>query len=187
MTKRSDKPELLYGGAPGGSMVDLFAPARSLLDECADNLVKRAVGGDEFAMTEIRRHTQRKGRKRDDSGERNFLFQCRAYRVPIPERQFRILKSVQVPRKDGKNIPSRWFFDFAWPQFGVIVEIDGGIWTGGAHGHPLDLTRNMAKRNDAALNGFVVLAFTPQQVKKADAIQFTIRVLASRGWETDCE
>lgn len=138
------------------------------------------------AMSRRGRSPRRKKRSRgtrDDSGEREFFFQCVSHSLPKPEKQYRLIRTKQVPRKDGKDIPSRWFFDFAWPQYGVIVEIDGGIWVGGAHAHPLDLTRNMEKRNDAAINGFLLLSFTPDQVKKGEAIQFTIRVLATRGFK----
>lgn len=126
--------------------------------------------------------------KRNDRGELDFAAQCRAYRLPPvigkPAQQFKLLKSQQTPRKDGRNIPKAWHFDFAWPDYRVIVEIDGGVWMpgGGAHSHPVDVTRNMAKRNDAALAGFLVLAFTPQQVKNGEAIADTQRLLAARGW-----
>jgi hypothetical protein len=119
--------------------------------------------------------------------QEDFGYLCRIHRLPPPQRQWSLLKSVQEPRKDGKPIPRRWDFDWCWPEYKIIVEIDGGIWRpgGGAHSHPIDLTRNMLKRNDAALAGFSVLAFTPEDVnsKRRTAIDFTMRVLASRGWQ----
>jgi hypothetical protein len=117
--------------------------------------------------------------------EDSFGFQCRARHLPVFQRKWRLLKLVQTPRKDGKDIPKTWEFDFCWPQFEVIVEIDGGIWMvgGGAHSHPMDIERNMAKRNDAALSGLSVFAFTPAQVKRGEAVDYTMRVLAARGWQ----
>lgn len=145
---------------------------------------------DLFADHEIAAALNRKGRgrgkrvsrgKRDDSGERGFEFQCRAYRLPPVHPQFVLQHSTgELAEKTGR--PRIWRFDFAFVEHKVIVEIDGGVWVGGAHAHPVDITRNMAKRNDAALAGFIVLAFTPKQVKKGEAIAFTQRVLASRGW-----
>lgn len=129
--------------------------------------------------------------KRNNSGQELFALHCRAHKLPQPiakettGKQFTLLNRVQTPRRDGKNIPNVWRWDFAWPTFGVIVEIDGGVWMpgGGAHSHPVDITRNMAKRNDAALAGFFVLSFTPQQVKGGHAIDDTMRMLATRGWQ----
>jgi very-short-patch-repair endonuclease len=77
-----------------------------------------------------------------------------------------------------------WYFDFAFVSFKVLVEIDGGIFRpgGGAHSHPVDITRNMSKQNDAALAGFVTLRFTPQEVKSGHAIAFTQKMLCLKGW-----
>lgn len=129
-------------------------------------------------------------RRKNDAAHYELDFQCRAHRLPphvwkgSAEGEFKVEKRVQKPRKDGKqkHVPDRWRFDFAWPEFGLIVEIDGGVWIGGAHAHPVDITRNMAKRNDAAFAGFAVLAYTPQQVKRGEAIDDVERWLAARGW-----
>lgn len=75
----------------------------------------------------------------------------------------------------------KWRWDFAWPDQRIAVEIDGGIWTRGAHGDPQRILDNMEKRNHGALLGWRVLSFTPQQVlKSTHAIDFTRRVLSSR-------
>lgn len=120
-------------------------------------------------------------------GQEAFAFQCRAYRLPQPEQQWKLLKSVQVPRADGKAIPNAWRFDFCWPRFKLIVEVDGGTWRpgGGAHSHPIDLERNRIKRNDAALAGYHVIAFPPEDFtgRKREAMEFVIRTLATRGWQ----
>jgi very-short-patch-repair endonuclease len=133
-------------------------------------------GGDRYALGRKRKSSG----PRDDSGEREFAFQCRTYRLPLLKAQMRLERSDQELRKDGR--PRVWVFDFVFVNHGIIVEIDGGVWIGGAHGHPLDLTRNMKKRNDAALAGYLILAFTPREVKIGHAIAFTQRVLATRGW-----
>ena len=71
-----------------------------------------------------------------------------------------------------------WRWDFCWPERRLAVEIQGGIWTRGAHGHPSDILRNMEKHNDAVLLGWRWLQFSPEQVKAGDAVLFTIKVLA---------
>lgn len=132
----------------------------------------------------VRRESKESDKKK---AENSFDLHCRSYRLPPFTRQFELLKSVQTPRKDLKPIPKVWRFDFCFPDFKLIVEIDGGIWIpgGGAHSHPIDIERNLLKRNDAALAGLTVIAFTPKQVMGGEqhAIAFTQHVLAARGWK----
>lgn len=72
----------------------------------------------------------------------------------------------------ARELDRKWRFDFAWPDHKIAVEIDGGVWTQGAHAHPLDIERNMSKGNDAARLGWRVLHFQPKQVKNGEAIAF---------------
>ena len=73
--------------------------------------------------------------------------------------------------------PRRFRFDYAvfltthWRkrQFKLAVEIDGGIWTGGRHTRGLGFQRDMEKLNLAAIEGWSVLRFTPQQCKNGTA------------------
>lgn len=125
-------------------------------------------------------------KSRNKVAEDTFDFQCRSYRLPPFVRQWKLLKTEQTPRKDGKNIPNVWRFDFCFVDFKLIVEVDGGIWMpqGGAHSHPVDIERNILKRNDAALARFFVISFTPNQImrKERHALAFTQLVLHERGW-----
>lgn len=111
-----------------------------------------------------------------------------SFRLPQFVREFPIDKTDQTPPKTSQRPRPghvyRWAFDFCFPEYKLIVEIDGGIWSRGAHGHPIDLVRNMHKRNDAAHAGFHVIAFSPDEVKKAKrlALEYTMRVLHARGW-----
>jgi hypothetical protein len=119
--------------------------------------------------------------KRDDKGEQLFAFQCRAMKLPPVSPQYQLARPGVFTPKTRKQ--SFWVFDFAFPEYSLFVEIDGGIWIQGAHAHPTDITRNMIKQNDATLAGFQVLRFTPAQAKNGDAIAFTQRVLANKGWK----
>ena len=129
----------------------------------------------------------KRGPTKRNLGQEAFAFLCRTHRLPQPHPQWELAKSVQVPRLDRKTGPLTWKFDFCWPQFRLIVEIDGGVWKpgGGAHSHPVDLERNRLKRNDAALAGFSVIAFPPEDFtgRKREAMEFVVRALASRGWQ----
>lgn len=93
---------------------------------------------------------------------------------PLPAHQFDLVR--------------KWKFDFAWPDVHIAVEIEGGIWrgrgrgsqtsanTGGAHSHPLNILRDIEKYNAAARAGWRIIRFTPDMVKKGEAIAFLATV-----------
>lgn len=58
----------------------------------------------------------------------------------------------------------QWRFDFAIPSAKVAIEIDGGCWTGGRHSRGKGMIGDMEKMNTAAIFGWRVLRFTPQQL-----------------------
>lgn len=196
MTARRNSPRIDQLGDAHGALLRRLARGSNPMPTYAKppappNPPKQSeMGGMETsAAVSLLASVQRKQKRKTSQnkvGEELFDFQCRSHRLPPHVWKFKLMKSEQTPRKDGKPIPKMWEFDFAWPEFKLIVEINGGVWRpgGGAHSHPIDITRNMTKQNDAALAGFVVLQFTPDEVKHKDApaISFTQRVLHARGW-----
>jgi very-short-patch-repair endonuclease len=94
-------------------------------------------------------------------GEQSFLYYMRllASDVEEPEEEFRF------------DPVRRWRFDFAWPEKRVAVEIDGGQWLPNGGRHSRDSDR--AKLNRAAVMGWRVLRFSPQELNSNphDAIQ----------------
>lgn len=48
-------------------------------------------------------------------------------------------------------------FDFAWPEFRVAVEMQGAIWSGGAHGRGSGIIKDYKKLNDAQVKGWRVI------------------------------
>ena len=75
----------------------------------------------------------------------------------------------------------RWKFDFAYvtPTKKIAIEIEGGAWISGRHNRGAGFIADMEKYNHAALLGWRVLRFTPQQVLNGSAIAFIERVLQS--------
>jgi len=63
----------------------------------------------------------------------------------------------------------------------LLIEIDGGTWTGGRHvtgrGHAADA----AKRNAAVLLGYRPLTFTPKEVEDGSALATIERALGLAG------
>lgn len=123
--------------------------------------------------------TPKRGRpKQDESANREFMIQCQGLKLPPAAVQWRFANS-----KHPNNAARKWRCDVLFPDYRLMVEIDGGIWVRGAHSHPTDIIRNMTKQNDAMLLGYQVLRFTPAEVKTGHAVAFTQKVLQSKGWE----
>lgn len=70
-------------------------------------------------------------------------------------------------------------FDFAWPYRDpvVFVEVQGGIWSGGAHVRPKGVQRDMDKVNRAALIGAYVLQVSAEDIKSGKAISLVEKML----------
>jgi len=67
------------------------------------------------------------------------------------------------------GIPGRKFrFDCANPSQKIAIEIDGGIWMGKGGGHTsgYGMTKDMEKLNLAVLEGWKVLRYSPQTLRK---------------------
>ena len=66
--------------------------------------------------------------------------------------------------------PRRWRADlFIKPDW--LLEVDGGMWTGGGHSGGKGQIDDMEKNNAAVMMGFRVLHFTPAQVENGDAVK----------------
>ena len=82
-----------------------------------------------------------------------------------------------VYEREQMLIPNRRFrFDFVLPQSCVVVECEGGTWSGGRHTSGVGFRNDCVKYNLAAEHGFVVLRYTSDLIKKGDAIESILRV-----------
>lgn len=110
-----------------------------------------------------------------NAAEELFAFQCKAHKLPPVTRQFKYASS------EGRKFAA----DFAWEQYRLLVEINGGIWRlgGGAHSRPAKIEADMERHQYAALTGYYVAPFTPNDVTSGHAINWTMRVLQTRGWK----
>jgi very-short-patch-repair endonuclease len=97
-------------------------------------------------------------------GECAFALHCRAEGLD-PEREFRF-HPVML-----------WRFDFAWPAHMLAVEIEGGIWSGGAHTRGKHFESDCAKYAAATLMGWRVLRYSTGMVLRGDAIRDVLEAL----------
>jgi very-short-patch-repair endonuclease len=96
---------------------------------------------------------------RKSSAPENLLaLHFNAYRLH-PEREYRF------------HPPSRYRFDFAFLASMLAIEVEGGIWSKGAHSRPKGIIRDITKGNLAVLSGWRVLRYTPEMIKDGTAIR----------------
>ena len=77
--------------------------------------------------------------------EIDFAYQIHVAGLPVPEREYRF------------HPVREWRADFAWPEFMIIVEIEGGVWGKGAHIRPVRFIKDCLKYNEAAILGWTVI------------------------------
>jgi very-short-patch-repair endonuclease len=102
--------------------------------------------------------------KPESPGEAAFALHCRAEGLS-PEREY----VFAAPRK--------WRFDAAFVPQKVAVEIEGGTWSGGRHTRGSGFSKDCAKYNQAAKDGWLVLRYTTEMVLAGDAINDVLEVL----------
>lgn len=86
----------------------------------------------------------------------NWLTQSESWNLPIPEREYRFRGIPPANR--------RWRFDFAWPDYNIAVEIQGGQYTRGGHARIGKAWLEHDKMNSAQVMGWIVLQVTPEYV-----------------------
>lgn len=74
---------------------------------------------------------------------------CRAAGLPEPVAEFRF------------HPERRWRLDWAWPDWRLALEIEGGVWTGGRHTRGRGFLGDMEKYNALALAGWRLVRCTP--------------------------
>lgn len=80
--------------------------------------------------------------------------------------------------REYQAIPGRRFrFDFAWRKERLLVEINGGTYSKGAHSTGTGINRDYEKGNLAVLNGWRVLSFDTKMVKSGAALEVVEKFL----------
>ena len=85
---------------------------------------------------------------------------CKSHGLPEPVAEYRF-HSVR-----------KWRMDWAFPAFKVALEIDGGVWTGGAHGRGTGIVRDQEKHNYAACMGWITIRCVPKDMLKSETFAF---------------
>jgi very-short-patch-repair endonuclease len=94
-----------------------------------------------------------------------FIKLCLGFNIPEP---------VKEHKFDSKR---KFRFDFAWIDCKLAVEIEGGVWIAGRHTRGSGFVKDMEKYNLAVKNGWKVLRFVPQDLKKAETYDLIKQVI----------
>jgi len=101
--------------------------------------------------------------------ENEFAFQIKASGLPAPEREYRFMTT------------RRFRFDFCWPVFRVVVEIEGGTWARGRHTRGSGFEKDCEKYAEALIAGWSVLRVTGAMVEDGRAINYLTQILEMKG------
>jgi very-short-patch-repair endonuclease len=75
----------------------------------------------------------------------------------------------------------RWRFDAAFPERMVAIEVDGGAFIGGRHTRGAGFKADCEKLNAAALHGWRIFRFLPEQVRNGEALKILSLALGVEG------
>lgn len=93
------------------------------------------------------------------------------------------LNKLPAPMREWRFHPKRrWRFDFGWLQFRLAVECEGGTWSGGRHVRGKGYEADLEKYNAAALLDWLVLRFTPAQVRSGVALSLIQEAIKLRSY-----
>ena len=76
----------------------------------------------------------------------------------------------------GMRNPYR--LDFAWLDWKLCVEVQGGVWIGGGHTTPQGYIRDRQRMNRLVIGGWHILEYTPEMVKSGEAALEIVKYLA---------
>lgn len=69
----------------------------------------------------------------------------------------------------------RWRFDYAIVDERIAIEIEGGLWLQGRHNRPLSMIKDFEKYNNAAMLGWRILKYTPQQIVNTRQVEKDVK------------
>ena len=105
-----------------------------------------------------------KTQKQPSLGEAELMLQLRANKIAYkPEFKFAEHR--------------RWKADFLITGTRILIEVEGGTWSGGRHTRGKGYEKDCEKYSWAAANGWTVLRFTTGQVNSGDAVKVVLEAI----------
>lgn len=83
------------------------------------------------------------------------------------------LAGLPEPKREVRIIPGRKFrHDLCWDSIKLVVEVQGGTFTVGAHSTGTGIDRDCEKLNLTTINGWRTMAFTGTQIRSGQALRW---------------
>ena len=117
---------------------------------------KKLYGNSRKNVTKSNR--KRRSTKIESVGESELVIQLKALKIEF-EQEFKF-----HPKR-------KWRADFHLVEKMILVEVEGGIWSGGRHTRGKGYLGDMEKYNAATVMGYRVIRFSTEQVKSGLAVQ----------------
>lgn len=83
-----------------------------------------------------------------------FKVMCRDAGLPLPVQEYRF----------AADSGRKWEADFCWVEERVVLEVEGGAWSGGRHTRGSGYLADMEKYNQMTLRGFRLVRCTPAKL-----------------------
>ena len=85
-------------------------------------------------------------------------------------RLIQLAPDLPTPTPQFRFSPQRkWRWDWAWPEQKLGIDLQGGTWNGGRHVRGKGYAEDCIKLNAAALDGWLVLRYTSDQLENDPA------------------
>lgn len=97
--------------------------------------------------------------------------QIRAMQLPVPDREYQF------------HPTRRWRVDFAWPEFWLLVEVEGLSPAGGRHQRVAGFEADAEKYGEAQRLGWTVLRLSPPQVRTGAGVRLITDLLQRLAWQ----
>jgi very-short-patch-repair endonuclease len=96
------------------------------------------------------------------------------------------IAGLPIPKHEQMLVPGRkWRVDLFWPQWGLVIEIEGGIWTGGRHVRPAGFRADIEKYNAITLQGYTIFRILPEWIDNGKALALLQDWLGKKAFPTD--
>lgn len=118
--------------------------------------------------TATKRPKKVKGEKVVSEGESTLSLQLKALKIEF-EQEFKF------------HPDRKWKADFHLIDKKILVEVEGGIWSGGRHTRGKGYLGDLEKYNAATMMGFQVIRFSTDQVKSGHAIRQIEKMVGDLG------